>query len=266
MSRPLDGIVVLDLTTGPAGALATMFLSDLGARTLRAVGPDAPLFRDGGFVIWDRGKEAIALDLGDPAAKGEIERLVPGVDVIVEDFAPSSPLQALVDRDRLAALNPRLVTCSITAYGKRGPLKDEPPIDDLVLARTGVMGGMPGFRPAPVHVIHPLPSVGAALFACIGEPARPRGDGPWPLGRDVADGGRPPLPSEGRRRGHRAPRLPDAPFRQRALLQRLRMPGRRVHPARLRARRLHRLLREPDGHRRHAEGAALPAGPRRPAG
>jgi len=168
MSRPLDGIVVLDLTTGPAGALATMFLSDLGARTLRAVGPDAPLFRDGGFVIWDRGKEAIALDLGDPAAKGEIERLVPGVDVIVEDFAPSSPLQALVDRDRLAALNPRLVTCSITAYGKRGPLKDEPPIDDLVLARTGVMGGMPGFRPAPVHVIHPLPSVGAALFACIG--------------------------------------------------------------------------------------------------
>ena len=47
-------------------------------------------------------------------------------------------------------------------------MKDEPPIDDLVLARMGVMGGMPGFRPAPVHIAHPLPSVGAAIFANLG--------------------------------------------------------------------------------------------------
>ena len=69
---------------------------------------------------------------------------------------------------RLQRLNPRLVACSITAYGKRGPWKDEPPIEDLVLARTGLLSGMPGFRPAPVHVVHPLPSVGAALFAANG--------------------------------------------------------------------------------------------------
>lgn len=167
-SGPFDGVTVLDLTSGGAGALATMFLSDSGARVMRAVGPSAPLFRDGGFVIWDRGKEAIDLDVDGPDAAAALAKLIPGIDILIEDFAPSSPRQALVDAAKLQALNPRLVACSITGYGKLGPLKDEPPVDDLVLARSGVMGGMPGFRPAPVHVIHPLPSVGAALFACIG--------------------------------------------------------------------------------------------------
>ncbi len=164
----LDGVTVLDLSTGEAGAFATMFLSDCGARVLRATGPGAPLHRDGGFVIWDRGKEAITLDVDASDAAAAIAKLAPGIDILIEDFAPSSPRQALVERSKLEALNPRIIACSITGYGKQGPLKDEPALDDLVLARSGVMGGMPGFRKAPVHVIHPLPSVGAALFAAIG--------------------------------------------------------------------------------------------------
>lgn len=172
MTGTLDGITVLDLGTGPAAALATMFLSDHGARVVRLVDRAVPVLRDGGFVIWDRGKECVALDLAAAGAGGPeaatFEALAAGADVLVEDFAPSSPHQSLVARDRLTRLNPRLVACSITAYGKRGPLKDEPPIDDLVLARMGVLGGMPGFRPAPVHVVHPLPSVGGAMLACIG--------------------------------------------------------------------------------------------------
>ena len=172
MSTPaqgaLDGVTVLDLSTGEAGAFATMFLADCGARVLRATGPAAPLHRDGGFVIWDRGKEAITLDVDADDAAAAIAKLATGIDILIEDFAPSCPRQALVDRPKLEALNPRLIACSITGYGKQGPLKDEPALDDLVLARSGVMGGMPGFRKAPVHVIHPLPSVGAALLAAIG--------------------------------------------------------------------------------------------------
>ena len=83
--------------------------------------------------------------------------------------------------------------CSITAYGKRGPWKDEPPIEDLVLARTGLLAGMPGFRPAPVHVVHPLPSVGAALYAANGIAAAllaREKTGRGRLGRDLADGRR----------------------------------------------------------------------------
>jgi crotonobetainyl-CoA:carnitine CoA-transferase CaiB-like acyl-CoA transferase len=181
MADALDGLTVLDLGTGPAAALATMFLSDHGARVIRIVDKGAALVREGGFVVWDRGKELVTLDLDavGPAAGLTAEarpgspadlfrRLVAGADVLVEDFAPSSPRQRLVDATALRRLNGRLVTCSITAYGKRGPWQDEPAIDDLVLARTGILAGMPGFRPAPVHVVHPLPSVGAALLATIG--------------------------------------------------------------------------------------------------
>ena len=185
MACALDGLTVLDLGTGPAAALATMFLGDQGARVVRLVSAGTAHLRQGGFVVWDRGKACVRLDL-DAALMGldapgtahaamqvdtpaaEFVRLVAGADVLVEDFSPGSPLQRLVDWHRLRRLNPRLVCCSITAYGKQGPWKDEPPIEDLVLARTGLLSGMPGFRPAPVHVVHPLPSVGAALLAAIG--------------------------------------------------------------------------------------------------
>ena len=165
MPSTLDGITVLDLSTGPSAALTTMFLSDHGARVIRVLAPDAPLHRAGGFIIWDRGKECVRLDFDD---KAKFQGLIAGADILVEDFAPSSSHQKLVERDALAKINPRLINCSITAYGKRGPLKDEPPLDDLVLARMGVLGGLPGYRPAPVHLVHPLPSVGAAVLAGLG--------------------------------------------------------------------------------------------------
>ncbi|MDH3703060.1 MAG: CoA transferase [Alphaproteobacteria bacterium] len=181
MACVLDGITVLDLSTGPAAALATMFLSDQGARVIRVVDPAQSHTRDGGYVVWDRGKECVALDLDDAAAQiggnpipapdtaaALFQQLVAGADVLVDDFAPSADRQRLVQPKWLSRVNARLVHCSITAYGKQGPLKDEPPIDDLVLARLGVLGGMPGFRPAPVHVVHPLPSAGAAILADIG--------------------------------------------------------------------------------------------------
>ena len=95
-------------------------------------------------------------------------RLIRSADVLIEDFAPSSSRQALVPSNWLSALNPRLIHCSITAYGKHGPYRDELPIDDLVAARMGILASLPGYRAGPVHVVHPLPSVGAALFAAQG--------------------------------------------------------------------------------------------------
>ena len=171
MTLPLDGITVLDLTAGAAGAFAGMLLGDSGARVLRAVHDAAPLHRSGGFTVWDRGKEAFDWDPEAPGAQSALERLLPGADVLLQDFAPAAPGQAMVAPAKLLALNPRLVACSITAYGLQGRWRDDPPVDDLVMARAGILAGMPGFRPAPVHVPHPLPSTGAALFACIGAAA-----------------------------------------------------------------------------------------------
>ena len=171
MTLPLDGITVLDLTSGPAGAFAGMLLGDSGARVLRAVHAAAPLHRTGGFTVWDRGKEAFEWDPEAGDAEEALARLLPGADVLLQDFAPSAPQQSLVAPAKLMASNPRLIACSITPYGLRGAWRDEPPVDDLVMARAGILAGMPGFRPAPVHVPHPLPSTGAALFACIGAAA-----------------------------------------------------------------------------------------------
>ncbi len=181
MVSALDGITVLDLTRDMVGALATMVLCDNGARVVRVETPESEHVRSRpGYAVWDRGKESIVLDLSDAAsalqssglstdeaspALAAFDRLVVGADVLVETFSPSSDYQRLLDYERLAAINPRLVHCSITAYGKEGPLKDEPPIDDLVMARVGILASQPGFRPGPVHVIFPLPSVGAALLA-----------------------------------------------------------------------------------------------------
>jgi len=187
MASALDGITVLDLSVGPAGALTTMFLCDHGARVIRVVDTHDTTARHGGFVVWDRGKECMRLDFSRlvPLAQPRqaqvpatptlatnptavYERLFRSADVLVEDFPPAVSHQAIVHFDWLSALNPRLIHCSITAYGKDGPLQDEPPIDDLVMARMGILESQPGFRPGPVHVVHPLPSTGAALFAAQG--------------------------------------------------------------------------------------------------
>ena len=171
MASALDGITVLELSQTPAGAMAGMFLCDHGARVTRLLDSREQALRPGGYRVWDRGKACRRLDLthaaADPQASG-YESLLRGADIVLEDFPPSSERQALVRSDWLAALNPRLIHCSITAYGKRGPLKDEPAIDELVMARMGILETMPGYRPGPVHVVHPLPSVGAALFAAVG--------------------------------------------------------------------------------------------------
>lgn len=172
MASALDGITVLELSHSPAGAMAGMFLCDHGARVIRLLGHDAPASRRGGYLVWDRGKACHRLDLAQAASAPQraaaYEDLIRRADVVLEDFPPASEQQALVRPDWLAALNPRLIHGSITAYGKHGPLKDEPAIDELVMARMGILETMPGYRPGPVHVVHPLPSVGAALFAAIG--------------------------------------------------------------------------------------------------
>ena len=94
-------------------------------------------------------------------------------------------------------------------------------------------------------------------------PAGARDDRPWPHCCYVADGGRPALPSESRRRAHQQARLPDASGRQRSVLQQLRMRRRPIRAARLRARQFHRRRGRDDGPRRDDPGAALRQGPRR---
>ena len=163
----LDGITVIDLSTGLAGALASMFLTDNGARVVRVAFRDEDVLRRPDiFAVYDRGKDVVRLDpdtsfetLGDMCADA---------DVVIDDLVPSSLLRAQLGLDDLSSEHRTLVHCSITAYGADGPLKDEPADHDLVAARTGILASQPSYRGGPVHVVHPVAYVGAALIAALG--------------------------------------------------------------------------------------------------
>ena len=167
MASALDGITVFDLTDGPAGAIATMFLADNGARVIHAAPKDTAAARGHpAYRIWDRGKQSVFLDVrADLAA---FRRIAAASDVLIESWKPSSDVHEIVGYEALAPFNPRLVHCSITAYGRNGPLRDEPAHEDLVMARAGILASQPSFDGDPIHVVHPLPQVGAGLLAAQG--------------------------------------------------------------------------------------------------
>ena len=167
MARALEGITVLDLTDGPAGAIATMFLADNGARVVHATPEDTVVARGHpAYRIWDRGKQSIFLDVRADAAA--FRRIAAASDVLIESWPPSSDVHEIAGYEALVPINPRLVHCSITAYGRHGPLRDEPAHEDLVMARAGILASQPSFDGDPIHVVHPLPQVGAGLLAVQG--------------------------------------------------------------------------------------------------
>ena len=163
----LDGITVIDLSTGLAGALASMFLADNGARVVRIASRDEDVVRTPDiFAVYDRGKDVIRLD---PDANADaLREICADADAIIDDLTPSSTQRVQLGIDALRSHDESLVHCSITAYGSDGPLKDEPADHDLVAARTGILASQPSYRGGPIHVVHPVAYVGAALLAALG--------------------------------------------------------------------------------------------------
>ncbi len=167
MPSALDGLTAVDLTRHTPGAMAGMFLCDNGVRVIRIEPPGSEHDRDApAFMIWDRGKQSVVLDIA--AEREAFLKLVCNADILLEDYAPASPHQADVDYQALRTINPRLVHCSITAYGRQGVLRDEPPDGNLVMARMGILATQPGFREGPVHVAHPVAYLGTAALAAQG--------------------------------------------------------------------------------------------------
>ena len=163
----LSGITVIDLSDGLAAALASMFMADNGARVIRVVFDISEVVRNPViYAIYDRGKEVVRLDLDSPSE--HLHEMFSRADVLIDDLPPSSPLRESLGLDSSLDRNPRLIHCSVTAYGPNGPLKDEPADHDLVAARTGILASQPSYRDGPIHVVHPVAYVGAALLAGLG--------------------------------------------------------------------------------------------------
>lgn len=166
----LSGLTVIDLSSGLAGALATMFLADNGARVVRVVSGDEDVVREPDiFAVYDRGAEVVQID--PDADTGALFDLCADSDVVIEDLPPASHERARLGLDGLTNAYPKLVHCSITAYGTGGPLKDEPADHDLVAARTGILASQPSYRDGPIHVAHPVAYIGAGLLAAMGTAA-----------------------------------------------------------------------------------------------
>ncbi|MFZ0666323.1 MAG: CoA transferase [Acidimicrobiales bacterium] len=198
MAGVFQGLRVLDLTWGTAGPMTTMFLVDNGAEVIR-IEPlhGDPFSHQTGYRVWNRGKKSVRLDLRSEEGLRHFKDLALGADVVVDSFSPGTMSDLGIDHDALVALNPQLITCSITAYGDHSAHRDRPGYDGLVAARTGLLfdqkgrrgtamefiGGRPGPHPefdapeglvrgadrsGPVFPRTPWPSVGATYFATLG--------------------------------------------------------------------------------------------------
>jgi len=147
-SKPLASVRVLDLTRLLPGPLATMHLADLGADVLKIEDTGAGDYarelgatRGGDsayFKLINRNKRAMRLDLKNPAGKDVFLRLARTADVVVEQFRPGVMVRLGVGYDALAAVNPRIVYCSISGYGQNGPYRDRAGHDINYLGYAGV--------------------------------------------------------------------------------------------------------------------------------
>ena len=145
----LSGVTVLELSRVLAGPWCGMLLADLGADVIKLESFDGddtrglgPPFLDGMsayFACCNRNKRSLAIDLRAPAARPLLEALVREADVLVENYRTGGAESLGVGYEELAAINPRLVYCSISGYGREGPGAQLPGYDYVVQAEAGLM-------------------------------------------------------------------------------------------------------------------------------
>ncbi|MBV9661708.1 MAG: CoA transferase [Acidimicrobiales bacterium] len=166
MRGPLEGVGVLDLTLGVAGPMTTMLMSDYGAQVTRVERPGShPLSRLPAYAVWNRGKDSVRLDLKEPADRQRCIDLASASDVVVAAYRPGVAEALGVDYQTLRESKPDLVYCTISAYPRGSRHGRRAGYDGLVQARTGMQWEQPGWRPGPVFLHAPLPSLGAFFLA-----------------------------------------------------------------------------------------------------
>jgi crotonobetainyl-CoA:carnitine CoA-transferase CaiB-like acyl-CoA transferase len=177
--RPLAGIRVLDVTTSIAGPYCAQALAALGADVVKVERPDSgddgrawgPPFWDGEstmFLSANAGKRSLALSLRDARGRDALLRLAERSDVFLQSLRPGLAEELGLGADAVRARNPRIVYCSVGAYGRVGPLRNEPGYDALMQAAGGLisMTGEPG-GPG-VRVGSSLIDIGTGIWATVG--------------------------------------------------------------------------------------------------
>ncbi len=175
---PLDGIRVLDLTRVLAGPFCAMALGDMGAEVIKIEEPGKgddtrgwPPFLGGEatyFLAVNRNKKSLTLNLKPAEGQDILRRLIEKCDVVLENFRPGTMDRLGFGYERLRAVNPRLVYCSISGFGESGPQASRPGYDLIVQGESGLMD-ITGFADgAPVKVGTSIADLVAGMAAAQG--------------------------------------------------------------------------------------------------
>ena len=175
--KALDGLLVVDFTRVVAGPACTQTLADFGAEVIKIENPDGgddtrayEHAEIGGesaaYLSLNRNKRGIALDLAVPAGQDVARELISRADVVVENFSASVMGKFGLDYASVAQANPRLVYCSISAYGRKGPFASRPGFDPITQAESGFMS-LNGFPDGPpVRTGPPIVDMATGMSAC----------------------------------------------------------------------------------------------------
>ncbi len=182
MSKPLAGVRVLDLTHILSGPFATMTLADLGAEVVKVEPPEGErtrslLARDpkhsiagmgAYFLCLSRNKKSLVIDLKTAAGRELFYELVAQADIVCDNFSVGVTAKLGIDHDRLAAINPRIITCSVTGFGETGPGRNRTAFDQVVQAYGGNMSITGSDAAHPLRSGLPIADLGGSLFGLVG--------------------------------------------------------------------------------------------------
>jgi crotonobetainyl-CoA:carnitine CoA-transferase CaiB-like acyl-CoA transferase len=146
--RPLEGCLVLDFSTLLPGPLATLLLAEAGAEVIRIERPGGDEMPS--LAALNRGKTRLVLDLKTPHDRDQLRPLLGRADVLVEQFRPGVMHRLRLGYDDVAAINPKIVYCSITGYGQHGPKSGVAGHDLNYIADTGLLSISMGMPSNPV--------------------------------------------------------------------------------------------------------------------
>lgn len=193
MTRPLEGIRVLDLTNVLAGPFCCHHLAHLGAEVIkveaagrgdlaRQLGADPDLSNANmgvSFLAQNAGKKSVTINLKTPVGRALFVKLVKSADVLVENFRPGVMTRLDVGYETLKAENPKLIYCAISGFGQDGPWAHRPAYDQIIQGASGLMSITGDSDSAPLRVGYPVAdTVGgmtAAFAISAALNAQPRG-------------------------------------------------------------------------------------------
>jgi crotonobetainyl-CoA:carnitine CoA-transferase CaiB-like acyl-CoA transferase len=175
---PLSGVKVVEVGQNLAGPVASQILGDLGADVIKVEKPgggdDArawgPPFVDGTSMTFhsvNRGKRSVVLDLGDPQGMAALRRLVDEADVFVHNLRPGAAESLGLTAEALRASNPKLIYCSVGAFGHHGPLNRKPAYEILVQAFAGLMSVTGEAEGPPVRMGTSVIDYGTGIWTAL---------------------------------------------------------------------------------------------------